>query len=155
MSIVQSGGYYHIQRGPWWLICYALAATSFTVTRSVPVPALNIIFSVVGGVLLLLGISIGHLVVEDEGDLLFVHFGPFPLFRKRIRYEDIREVETGRVPFRESGGIHWSPWGGWIWSVWGTHCVTLRLKRGKFRVGTDDAEGLAEFLKGRTTPAEQ
>ena len=70
-------------------------------------------------------------------------------FRKRIRYDDIREVEKGRMPFHESGGIHWSPWGGWIWSVSGSTCVILRLKRGTFRVGTDDAEGLAGFLEGR------
>jgi hypothetical protein len=57
MSIVQSGGYYHVQRGPWWLVCYILAAISFTVTSSVPVPALTILFSVVGGSLLLLGIA--------------------------------------------------------------------------------------------------
>jgi hypothetical protein len=155
MGIVQSKGYYHIQRGPWWLVCYALAAISFTVTSSVPVPVLQITFSVTGVSLLLLGASLGHLIVEDEGDHLVIHFGPFPLFRKRIRYEDIRAVEQGRMPFHESGGIHWSPWGGWIWSVWGTDCVVLRWKRGTFRVGTDDAEGLAGFLQGRISAAEQ
>jgi hypothetical protein len=149
MRMLQSGGYYHVQRGPWWVMCCVLAAISFTATSSVPMPALRFMFSVVGGGLLLLGISIGHLVVENEGDQLFVHFGPFPLFRRRIRYDDIGEVEKGRLPFHESAGIHWTPWKGWIWSVRGGDCVILRLKRGTFRVGTDDADGLAGFLQGR------
>jgi len=45
--------------------------------------------------------------------------------------------------------MRWSPWGGWVWNVWGYDCVFLHLKRGKFRVGTDDAENLVEFLEGR------
>jgi len=147
MGIVASCRYRHVQRGPWWLLCYALAALLFTVGSSLPVLGLEITVWVAGISLLLLGLSLGHLVAEDEGDRLFIHFGPLPLFRKRIRYDDIREVEKGRVPFRDSGGIHWSPWGGWIWSVWGTHCVILRLKRRTFRVGTDDADGLAGFLE--------
>ncbi len=155
MSIVESGRYYHVQRGPWWLVCYALAAAFLTASCYLPLPVLKITLSVAGGVLLLLGVSLGHLVVEDEGDRLFIHFGPLPLFRKRIWYDDIREVEKGRTPFRESGGIHWSPWGGWIWSVWGSTCVILRLKRGTFRVGTDDAEGLAGFIQGRISAAGQ
>jgi hypothetical protein len=149
MSSVGSGRYYHVQRGPWWLVCYAIAAVCLAAGSYLPVPGLRITLSVAGGVLLLLGASLGHLVVEDEGDRLFIHFGPFPLFRKRIRYDDIRKVEKGRVPFHESGGIHWTPWNGWIWSVRGNDCVTLRLRRGTFRVGSDDAEGLVGFLQGR------
>jgi hypothetical protein len=155
MGIVQFGQYHHVQRGPWWLVCFALAAISFTVSYDLPVPALKITLSVAGVILLLSGVSLGHLVVEDEGDRLFIHFGPLPLFRKRIRYDDIREVDKGRVPFHESGGIQWSPWGGWIWSVWGHDCIILRLRRGTFRVGTDDAEGLAGFLQGRMSAAGQ
>jgi hypothetical protein len=103
--------------------------------------------------LMLLGAAIGHLVVEDEGERFFIHFGPLPLFRKRILYEDIRDVEKGKLPFHESAGIHWTPWKGWIWSVRGQDCVILRLKRGTFRVGTDDADGLAGFLEGRIAAA--
>jgi hypothetical protein len=36
-----------------------------------------------------------------------------------------------------------------VWNVWGYDGVVLRLKRGKLQVGTDDAEGLAEFLRSQ------
>ena len=47
-------------------------------------------------------------------------------------------------------GIHWSPWGGWVWSLSAGQCVVIRRPRGVIRVGTDDAERLAELLKTRT-----
>ncbi len=90
-----------------------------------------------------------RLLPQTEGDRLGVRFGPFPLFRRRIPYDDILEVETGRTIFLEGWGIHWSPWGGWVWNIRGCHCVVLRLKRGKLKIGTDDAEGLADFLRSQ------
>lgn len=155
MSIAQSDGYYHVQRGPWWLLCCALAAIAFTVSSSVPVIGLEAILWVAGVSLFLLSASIGHLVVEDEGNRLFIHFGPIPLFRKRIHYDDIREVEKGRLPFHENAGIHWSPWNGWTWSMGGRDCIILQLERGTFRLGTDDGEALAGFLQGRIATAGQ
>ncbi len=155
MSTVQSGGYYHLQRGSWWLVCYALAAVSLIAGSYLPVHVLKITLSAAGVILLLLGASLSHLVVEDGGDRLFIHFGPFPLFRKRIRYDDIREIERGKLPFHEMAGIHWTPWKGWIWSVGGRDCVILGLRQGTFRVGTDDADGLAGFLQGRISAAGQ
>lgn len=147
-------GYYHVQRGLWSLVCYALFVVSLIASNNLPVPGLQITFCVVGAFLLLLGASIGHLVVEDEGEQLFIHFGPFPLIRKRIRYADIREVERGRLPFHERAGIHWTPGKGWTWSLGGRDCVVVWLERGAFRVGTDDAERLAGFLQGRIAATE-
>jgi hypothetical protein len=141
--------YHHTQKGPWGLLCYALAVAFLVATLYLPVPALQITFLVTALFMLLLGASLGHLTVEDEGDQLAIHFGPFPLFRKRIFYEDILEVEQARTTFLEGWGIHWSPGGGWVWNIWGRDCVVLRLKRGTLKVGTDDPEGLAEFLKNR------
>jgi hypothetical protein len=66
---------------------------------------------------------------------------------------DILEVETGRTTFLEGWGIHWSPWGGGVWNIWGYDCVLLRLKRGKLKIGTDDAEGLAELVSSRIRSA--
>ncbi len=146
---VQVGRYRHTQKGPWGLLCYALAAAFLTASYFLPVPVLGITFVVSGAFLLVLGGSAGHLTVEDQGDQLAIHFGPFPLFRKRIRYENIVEVEKGRTTFLDGWGMHWNPWGGWVWNVWGYDCVILRLKRGKFRVGTDDVDGLAGFLRNQ------
>jgi hypothetical protein len=46
-------------------------------------------------------------------------------------------------------GIHWSLWGGWVWSLWGWDCVVIRRRRGTLRVGTDDADNLASFLRSK------
>ncbi|MFO7903479.1 MAG: hypothetical protein ACQESR_00060 [Planctomycetota bacterium] len=99
MSTIQSGRYEHKRRGPWGLMCYAFAAAFLTASYHSPVPALSITFLVTGIFLLVLGASLGRLIVEDQGDHIAVHFGPLPLFRKRIRCEDIVEVEMGRTNF--------------------------------------------------------
>ncbi len=143
--------YHHTQKGPWGLLCYAFAAAFLVAAIYLPVLALQITFLVTALFMLLLGASLGNLTVEDEGDQLAIHFGPVPLFRKRISYDDILEVEQARTTFLEGWGIHWSPGGGWVWNIWGYDCVVLRLKRGTLKVGTDDAEGLADFLKTRIT----
>jgi len=130
-------------------MCYAFAAAFVVAALYLPVLALQITFLVTGLLLLLLGASIGRLTVEDDEDQLVVRFGPIPLFRRRIFYDDILEIETGRTTFLEGWGIHWSPWGGWVWNIWGYNCVVLRLKRGTLKIGTDDPDGLAEVVKTR------
>jgi hypothetical protein len=143
------GSYRHTQKGPWGLMCYALAAVFFIPGWTVPITALRIVFFATGVFLLLLGGSLGQLTVADEGDHLAIRFGPFPLFRKRIDYRDIVAVERGRTTILDGWGIHLSLRGGWVWNIWGRDCVVIRLRRGIIRVGTDDPDGLAEFLKDR------
>ncbi len=130
-------------------MCCAFAGGFLLAAVYSPVFPLRITFLVTGMLMFLLGVSFHHLTVEDDGDQLAVRFGPFPLFRRRIPYEDIIEVEAGRTTFLDGWGIHWSPWGGWVWNVWGYDCVVLRLKGGKLKIGTDDAEALAAFVKHR------
>jgi len=141
--------YHHTQNGPWALVLYAVTAAFLTASWYLPVLALQITFLATGLFMFLLGMSLGRLTAEDDGDQLAIHFGPLPLFRKRVLYDDILEVETGRTTFLDGWGIHWSPWGGWVWNLWGRDCVVLKLKRGTLKVGTDDPEGLAGFLKNR------
>jgi len=142
--------YHHTQKAPWFLLLFAFAALFFTVawvTRAEPV--LPAILLVSGLLMATLGYSMQQLTVSDEGDRLAICFGPLPLFRKRIRYDDIIGVEIGRTTIMDGWGIHWSPWGGWLWSLSAGKCVVIRRRRRVTRVGTDDAEGLAEFLKSR------
>jgi len=141
--------YRHTQKGPWGLVCYALAAAALTASWYMPAPALQITFFVTALSLILLGASLGDLTVEDQGDRLAVRFGPIPLLRRRILYDDVREVKQARTTFLEGWGIHWSPWGGWVWNIWSYDCVALRLKRGKLKIGTDDPDALAELLNSR------
>lgn len=108
--------------------------------------------------------SLQHLTVCDEGDRLAVRFGPLPLFKRRIRHDDIIGVEIGHTTLLDrwgiqwfpwgGWGIHWSPWGGWVWSLSAGKCVVIRRRRGVIRIGTDDAEGLAKFLSSRNPGAE-
>ena len=145
--------YNHTQNGPWSLLLYAFAVALLAGSWLLPLTALQIVFLVTGLVMLVMAASFRHLTVADEGYELAIRFGPFPLFRKRIPYEDIREVETGRSTFLDGWGIHWNPWHGWIWNISGFDCVVIRLK-GVARVGTDDPDGLVAFLKGRIAARE-
>jgi hypothetical protein len=111
------------------------------------VPALPIALGVI--VFVVLGTSFHQLTIVDEGRQLVIRFGPFPLFRRKIWYEEIVDAEQGRTTLLAGWGIHWTPWSGWVWNIWGFDCVVLRLKKGTLKVGTDDPEGLVEFLKNR------
>lgn len=148
--------YRHTQKAPWYLLLYALAglflAVGWCVHAEFPLEA---ILLATGFFMILLGASFQRLTVEDEGNQLAIRFGPFPLFRKRIWYEDIVEVGKDRMIFGDSWGIHWSPWGGWVWSIRGRDCVRIRRKRGIIRIGTDDLDGLTEFLNGRISTHDQ
>ena len=62
-------------------------------------------------------------------------------------------VEIGRTTIMDGWGIHWSPWGGWVWSLSAGTAWSFGDDEGVIRVGTDDAERLAEFLKGRKSRA--
>ena len=143
--------YHHTQRAPWFLLLFAFAVMFFTLTWSLRgEPALLVIFPLSGLMMAVFGFCFQHLTVADEGDWLSIRFGPWPLFKKRIRYEDIRDVEVGRTTILDGWGIHMSLRGGWVWNIWGRDCVVVRHQRGVTRVGTDDAQGLIEFLKDRT-----
>lgn len=102
-----------------------------------------------GTLFLVVGSSFGHLTVEDRGDRLAIRFGPLPLFRTSVRYDDMRQVEVGRTLLTDGWGIHLSLRGGWVWNIGGRDCVVIRHRGGTLRVGSDDAEGLYRFLERR------
>jgi len=142
--------YHHTQRAPLCLILYALAVTFLVVAwvlRNEPVPIW--VFLAPALLTLFLAPSIHHLTVADQGEHLLIQFGPLPLFRRRVKYEDIESVEVGRTTILDGWGIHWSLRGGWVWNLWGRDCVVLRLRKGTLRVGTDETEGLARFVEGK------
>jgi len=45
--------------------------------------------------------------------------------------------------------------GGWVWNLWGRDCVVLKLQKGVLRIGTDDAEHLAEYVQTRMSESQQ
>jgi hypothetical protein len=113
-------------------------------------PIIPYVFLPTGLFMFVLAASFHHLIVVDECDRLAVQFGPVPLFRRTVRYEDIEEVEVGRTTILDGWGIHLSLRGGWVWNLWGRDCVMLKLRRGKLRIGTDDAENLARSWQRRS-----
>ena len=142
--------YCHTQKAPLCLLVYVWAIPFLAVAwvaREDPVAA--IVMTIAALVMVVLGASFQHLTISDEGHRLLIRFGPLPLFRKRIWYDDIQSVERGRTMILEGWGINLSPRGGWVWNIWGRDCVVLRVRRRVIRVGTDDAENLARFLKDR------
>jgi hypothetical protein len=142
-------GYWHRQKAPLCLIVYASAALGFVLAGSVAGEFGRYIGVAVGLMLVFLAAAFHHLTVADEGDRLDVRFGPLPLFRRTVRYDEIESVEMGRTMILDGWGIHYSLRGGWVWNIWGCDCVVLHLKRGVLRIGTDDVEGLARFLAER------
>lgn len=144
-------GYSHTQKAPLCLLIYALAVVFLVLGWFVQdAPPIQWLFPPIGLLMLVLAASIHHLTVEDQSDVLAIRFGPVPLLRRTVRYADIGSVEIGRTLPLDGWGIHMSVRGGWVWNLWGRNCVVVHFKNGgTLRIGTDDAENLAEFLRSK------
>src|SRR5689334_19753370 len=93
-----SSSYRHTQKAPLYLPLVALAIFFFILGWSLRLlPAFPIVMSIAASVILLLAFSFQHLTVADKGDRLAIQFGPLPLFRKSVRYQDIQQVEVGKT----------------------------------------------------------
>lgn len=141
--------YSHTQRAPLGYLM-GLIALAFTASALlVPDPVVNVAHAGVAVLVLFFAFCFGHMTVSDEGEHLAVRYGPLPVFRKRIRYADITEVERGRSSIIDGWGIHWIPWRGTTYNLWGFDCAELVVKGRKLRIGSDDADALVSFLRGR------
>ena len=126
-----AASYRHRQRAPWHLVLDAIGVALLVAAwLSIEPPFVRWFLVGMAALFLLLGASFRHLTVEDQGDHLDIRFGPLPLFRRRVRYVDIRDVEVGKTMLLESWGVHMSPRGGWVWNIWGRDCVVIHLERG-------------------------
>jgi hypothetical protein len=111
---------------------------------------LNSGFSGVGLiVLVILALCLGlfaTLTVELDEEKLMLRFGP-GLIRKVIWLKDIAACRVVKNPWYYGWGIKLIP-GGWLFNVSGLWAVEVQLKNGRrYRIGTDDAEGLAQALE--------
>ena len=102
-------------------------------------------------VMIVAAMCVGYLIVRDEGDYLALHYGPLPIFRRRIPFSNIRSVEPGRSNVFEGWGIHYIPGRGMIYNLWGFDCVKIQVDHRTVRVGTDDVKGLVRFLREKLT----
>ena len=149
-----SVNYWHRQRAPFCWLLYILGAFIVAFGLSVPQePVVQWILLFAGGVMLLLAAAFHHLTVNDEVDRLSIAFGPLPLFRRTVLYEDIVSVSVARTTLLDGWGIHLSLRGGWVWNIWGRDCVVLQLRKSKLTVGTDEPQQLSEFLRTRIPPS--
>jgi len=142
--------YSHTQESPLYLMMFGSSIPFFVlawIAREQPVVLAVMIVAAV--LLVLVGLAFHHLTVEDEGDRLAIRFGPLPFLETSIRYADIKGVEVGHTTILDGWGIHRSPRHGWLWNLWGRDCVVIHRQRGVLRVGSDETEDLAEFLRGK------
>lgn len=139
--------YDHTQSGPLYLFAAATAVLMPLVAILLDDEQAAVVLLLGGLLVIVVSLTIQSLRVVDEDDLLAIRYGPLPLWRRRIRYDQIASAVPDRSSFIDGWGIHWVPGRGWTYNVWGFDCVRLTLTSGStIRVGTDDPEGLAEFV---------
>jgi hypothetical protein len=142
--------YTHTQRGPIWLILVAFSAAGFIAAWTVRDQAsLAVGLTCLGAAMLVVALCFATLTVRDEGHSLLVRYGPVPLFHKRIAYETITDAKSTRSAFIDGWGIHYIPGRGWTFNLWGWTCVRLTVNGRTIRIGSDDAENLARFIRSR------
>ena len=145
-----SSGYQHTQTGPLHFLLYAIGLAMLVAAwfaRGEPVALW--VLSIVGVLMWVFAFSFHHMTVEDEIDSLAIRFGPLPLLHKRIAYDRITSVESGRTSLVDGWGIHYVPGRGWTYNIWGFGCAKLTLGGKVIRVGSDDVENLVRFLQTR------
>ena len=143
--------YHHTQTARLHLILIGVGIVMLVNGWVVQAPFVRLLLFAIGGLLFVLAQCFGRLTVSDQDDRVVICFGPLPLFRRYILYDDIESVQRGRTTILDGWGIHLSPSGGWVWNLWGFDCVDVIYRQGrKLRIGTDDPEGLESFLKQRT-----
>lgn len=86
------------------------------------------------------------LTVEVNDRAINIRFG-MGVIRKRVPLEDVQAYRAVKNPWYYGWGIHVIP-GGWIFNVSGSESIELEMKNGrKYRIGTDDVQGLANAIK--------
>jgi hypothetical protein len=140
--------YEHTQRGRWHYIMLLLGAVmlagAWLGREEFPVP---FILVAVAAVFVIVALMFMTLTVRDGGDRLLLRFGPVALLRASFRYEDITAAAPDRSKLIDGWGIHWIPGRGTTYNLWGYDCVRLVVRGKTVRVGTNDVENLAAFLR--------
>ena len=145
------GLYDHTQRGWLHLLLAPIAIAGIAAGLAlVPDDPGAWILVGVGALFGLLAPCFAHLRVRDDGDALRLEFGPWRVFRRTVRYAEIEAAGPDRTALIDGWGIHYVPLRGWTWNIRGFRAVRIDLRSGgTLRVGTDDPDGLAAFLRTR------
>lgn len=142
-------GYQHTQTAPLYLLLMAIGVALVVGAVFSPIVEAQVAMSLAGAAVLVLAFGFRHLTIVDEDDRLVAQFGPLPIFRRTVSYDQVERVKPSRSTWIDGWGIHYAP-GKAIWNLWGFGCVDIYFKNGKMlRLGTDEPQVLAEFLGRR------
>ena len=135
--------YKHTQIG--YLLIIALGAATLLIGR------LTIITRFNPGAILLLVLMIlflaifATLTVEVKEQTINIQFGN-GIIRKRFSLKDVQTYRAVKNPWYYAWGIHVIP-NGLIFNVSGWEALELQMKNGtKYRIGTDDVQGLLDAV---------
>ncbi len=143
-------GYEHTQRAPLHFVVLVPGVGMLVMGAVGSGPAwVPWVLGGTGLIMVLLSFCFQRLTVVGEQTALLLRFGPLPFFNHHIVYTRIREARVARSTLIDGWGIHYTVGRGWIWNLWGFDCVEVELDKGRLRIGTDDAAGLARFLEER------
>ena len=83
--------------------------------------------------------------VKVDDQMIQIRFG-LGAIRKGFRLNEIENYRVVTNPWYYGWGIRFTP-RGWLYNVSGFSAIELQMKNGKrFRIGTDDSEGLAKAV---------
>lgn len=140
--------YRHTQTGAFHYILYFVAAVmALVVWFFAGTPGLVQVLLGVPVMLVVLAWLLQCMTVRDEGDRVAICYSPLDIPLKRILYSQIQSVKTSRTKILDGWGIHWIPGRGTTYNVWGFDCVELQVGNRLIRIGSDDADNLAAFLR--------
>ncbi len=116
------------------IVVYLVGVTGFAL---LPLAALILV--------VLAAVAFATLRVSVDDRIILIRFGP-GVFSRAFSLGDIDTHEVVRNRWYYGLGIRYIP-GGWLFAVSGLSAVELQMKNGKrYRIGTDDPEGLSDAI---------
>ncbi|GJM21637.1 MAG: hypothetical protein DHS20C15_15520 [Planctomycetota bacterium] len=141
--------YDRVQRGWIWIVLVVMSVVVAGVSAAIPVDEGRVLLWGVSVLMMLLAASMKWLRVRDEGDRVYVGYGPLPVFRRRIDYARITRVERVKAPALLGIGLRWSPGFGWAWNINTGDLVRLHFAERVFHVGSADPDELVALIESR------
>ena len=144
--------YRHTQPGTLTKIILSLSIVFCFVVAAINQLMSPVAYSMYGMIALLIGIGwlFGSLTVEVDDEELRHWFGP-GFWKKSYSLHEIESAEHVRNSWIFGWGIRLTPHG-WLYNVSGLDAVQVHLRSGrKFRIGTDDPQGLLASILQETT----
>ncbi len=137
--------YKHTQTGYLLIVAYIIAPL-LLLAALIPLARSDEAFrpiALIGPLILLLTLALfATLTVTVDSEKIELRFG-IGLIRRRFRIQDIQSFREARNRWYYGWGIRYTLHG-WLFNVSGLTAIELQLKNGKkYRIGTDDPDGLS------------